>query len=341
MPCRDCQSNRPSPVTTTSWSAIRSPRPTASATKPSRAPAARRAARARTRARPPHRRRARPSSRDAVAGTRAASRSGRTASPRAAVAACAKWPSARSRSCACSGVAPFWAANPALAPCRPEQRDVDVGGDDELDAAQPVAQLAQPGEVVGGHADRASRRPRRGRPPVRHPERRAPDQSTRAGVVRRRAAEPDDDPSRPASRAAASSSPTPRLVVRVGSRGPPGPAARPTACADSTYAVVPTSTTSTAGARASPTGDGDGHRDELTAEQRAAECRRSRGRRRRAAARSPRRAAPSSRQRSGDGRGGLGGRQARAEAVGGDEHAHGRIVARVGGHRHAVRGSPA
>ena len=113
------------------------------------------------------------------------------------MAACAKWPSARSRSCACSGVAPFCGGEPGARAVQAQQRDVDVGGDDELHAAQPVAQLPQPGEVVGGHL---TERPAAGAEDVRRsrqPESAGqPDQGTRAGVVRRGAAEPDDDPSR-------------------------------------------------------------------------------------------------------------------------------------------------
>ena len=185
---------------------------------------------------------------------------------------------------------------------QPEQRHVDVGRDDELDAAQPVAQRAQPGEVVGGRPRRAPRRrassrsPGPSRPSAR-PARRARPRRRRSSPTRRgrrrRAG-------RPAPIAAASSSPTPRLDVRVGSRR----LGRHQRQADGVRRLDVGGASRRAAARPGPARRAATSRSPARARRRArrAASRRSPGRRRTAGTWSPRRAARSRRQRAGDAR---------------------------------------
>ena len=149
LPRSDCQSNVPSPVTTRSAASTRARRPTASSDRPrARHPPRRRAAAGRSRG--PRRRRRRRLPAPGMRGTPAASQ-----------AAAAKSPSACSSRCACSGVAPFCSAKPALAPWNPSSGTSTSLATTSSTSAQASRSAGQPGQLAGVACRAAPRRRRR------------------------------------------------------------------------------------------------------------------------------------------------------------------------------------
>ena len=328
LPCSDCQSNRPSPVTTTSCVGdARSSRPdgVGDEDRAGHQPGTEQR-QAEARARRPRPRRARRSAATSPTSARApASRSGRSASPSAAVASVREVPERALEVLGLLRGRALLRREPGARAVQAEQRDVDVGRGDELDAAQPVAQLAQARQVVGGHRRRARRHRASsasagpGEPERRARARRAHPRRRRSSPSRRARRRPGGHPRRAA---AASSSPTPRLVVRRGvAAASAGDERQPDRLRRLDVGGRARRAGRTAGT-GSPTGDvtvtgtssPPSARVQRRDEARAAVGQRARGRPRRAA---PPRARPPAMASAASAAVRL-----RAEAVRGDEHAH-------------------